>query len=126
MKGEKVKVLLFDDDADILELCTVILSSKGYDVVTSSTCENLLHTVELAQPDIIFMDNWIPVTGGIVATRELKSHPTFKNIPVIYFSANNNVPGLAEEAGADAYLAKPFDIVALEEIIGKTLDGKII
>ncbi|MNW07478.1 Polar-differentiation response regulator DivK [compost metagenome] len=72
-------------------------------------------------PDIIFMDNWLPDVGGIDATRELKGHPTLKNIPVIYFTANNDVKSLAEQAGADGYLSKPFDIQELENIINKHL-----
>ena len=72
-------------------------------------------------PDIIFMDNWLPDVGGIDATRALKSDETLKNIPVIYFSANNDVMSLADQAGADGYLSKPFDIQELENIILKHL-----
>jgi two-component system cell cycle response regulator DivK len=67
------------------------------------------------------MDNWIPETGGIVATQTLKKHPEFKSIPVIYFSANNDIQSLAKQAGADTYLEKPFDLTELEEIIDQTL-----
>jgi CheY-like chemotaxis protein len=72
-------------------------------------------------PDIIFMDNWLPDVGGIDATRALKRHGTLKNIPVIYFSANNDVESLAQQAGADGFLSKPFDIQELEDIISKHL-----
>lgn len=115
------KVFVFDDNTDILELCTIILQDAGYEIKTSSTSNNIVDQVMAYTPDIIFMDNWLPDVGGIDATRALKSHSALKNIPVIYFSANNDVKALADQAGADGYLSKPFDIEELEEIISRHL-----
>lgn len=115
------KVFVFDDNADILELCTIILQDAGYDIKTSSTSNHIIDQVMAYTPDIIFMDNWLPDVGGIEATKELKAHHALKSIPVIYFSANNDVKSLAEQAGADGYLSKPFDIEELEKIIDKYL-----
>lgn len=115
------KVFVFDDNADILDLCTIILEDAGYDIRTSSTSNNIIDQVMAYIPDIIFMDNWLPDVGGIDATKALKRHDTLKSIPVIYFSANNDVKSLAQQAGADGYLPKPFDIKELEDIISKHL-----
>lgn len=115
------KVFVFDDNVDILDLCTIILEDAGYDIKTSSTSNNIIDQVIAYTPDIIFMDNWLPDVGGIDATRALKRHGTLKNIPVIYFSANNDVESLAQLAGADGFLSKPFDIQELEDIISKHL-----
>lgn len=115
------KVFVFDDNVDILELCTIILEDAGYDIKTSSTSNNIIDQVMTFTPDIIFMDNWLPDVGGIEATRALKAHALLKDIPVIYFSANNDVKSLADQAGADGYLSKPFDIEELEKIISKHL-----
>lgn len=115
------KVFVFDDNTDILDLCTIILEDAGYDIKTSSTSNNIIDQVMAYTPDIIFMDNWLPDVGGIDATRALKRHGTLKNIPVIYFSANNDVESLAQQAGADGFLSKPFDIQELEDIISKHL-----
>ena len=70
-------------------------------------------------PDLIFMDNWLPDISGIEATRMIKSNENLKNIPILYFSANSNIDALANEAGADDYLAKPFDIDQFEEVVKK-------
>jgi len=115
------KVFVFDDNTDILELCTIILEDAGYDIKTSSTSNDIIDQVMAYMPDIIFMDNWLPDVGGIDATRSLKAHEFLKDIPVIYFSANNDVKSLANQAGADGYLSKPFDIEELEGIINKHL-----
>lgn len=111
------KVFIFDDNPDILELCKLILEDAGYEIKTSASSNHIVDQVQGFMPDLIFMDNWLPDIGGIEATQALKSHPDLKHIPVIYFSANNDVRTLAEQAGADTYLSKPFDIVALEEIV---------
>lgn len=113
------KVFVFDDNTDILDLCTIILEDAGYEIRTSSTSNDIVTQVMAYTPDIIFMDNWLPDVGGIDATRALKKHETLKHIPVIYFSANNDVAALASQAGADGYLSKPFDIQELEDIISK-------
>jgi DNA-binding NtrC family response regulator len=115
------KVFVFDDNVDILDLCTIILEDAGYEIKTSSTSNNIIEQVSSYTPDIIFMDNWLPDVGGIDATKELKAHAVLQHIPVIYFSANNDVKSLAEQAGADDYLSKPFDIEELEKIISKHL-----
>jgi len=119
--GEPKKVFVFDDNTDILELCTIILEDAGYEVKTSSTSNQIVDQVMAYMPDVIFMDNWLPDVGGIDATRELKAHEDLKRIPVIYFTANNDVKSLAAQAGADGYLSKPFDIQELENIIQRHL-----
>lgn len=118
---ESKKVFVFDDNTDILDLCTIILEDAGYDIKTSSTSNNIVDQVMAYMPDIIFMDNWLPDIGGMDATKALKADPLLKSIPVIYFSANNDVKSLADQAGADGYLSKPFDIEELEIIIQKHL-----
>ena len=75
-------------------------------------------------PDVILMDNWIPDSGGIVASRTIKSNEELQHIPIVYFSANNDIKALAQEAGADAFLAKPFDLEELEKIIEGLMDKK--
>lgn len=118
MKKEK-KVLIFDDNEELLELCTLILEDIGYKIRTSPTSNNVEQQVSEFMPDIIFMDNWLPDISGINATKILKANASLQHIPIIYFSANNNVSELAKEAGADSFLAKPFDISALEKMVEK-------
>lgn len=111
------KVFIFDDHKDILELCSLILEGAGFETKTSSTSNDIIKQVETFKPDLILMDNWLPDIGGIEATQTLKKHPVYKSIPVVYFSANNDVKSLAESAGADCFIAKPFDIEELERIV---------
>lgn len=111
------KVLIYDDDTDLLEVCALILTARNYEVIVREKCTEVLHDVEQHRPDVILMDNWIPDIGGVKATQLLKNSPDFNNIPVIFFTANSNVSELAEEAGADFWLQKPFDITQLEDMV---------
>lgn len=113
------KIFIFDDNLEILELCTEILEDLGCQVKTSPTTNNVERQVSDYMPDLIFMDNWLPDISGIEATRMIKSNENLKNIPILYFSANSNIDALAKEAGADDYLAKPFDIDQFEEVVKK-------
>ena len=113
------KVFIFDDNLEILELCTEILQDIGCEVKTSPTTNRVEQQVADYMPDLIFMDNWLPDMSGIEATKQLKANDRLKNIPVIYFSANSNISELANQAGADDFLAKPFDIDKFEETVKK-------
>jgi len=115
------RVLIFDDDTDILELCTIILTSKGFEVIVKATCENVVQTVVQIRPDVILMDNWLPDIGGVEATQRLKESEKTGNIPVIFFSANNQTEAFSQKAGADYYIQKPFDINDLVETISTAL-----
>jgi len=120
--GAIKKVFVFDDNKDILDLCTFILEDAGYEIKTSENTNNIEEQIAEYMPDIILMDNWLPDLGGIEATRTIKNNLDLKHIPIIYFSANKDVSALAEKAGADSYLPKPFDIATLEEIVKKYSD----
>jgi len=117
------KVIIYDDDSDLLEVCSMILEAKNFAVVTKDKCTEILSDIQEHNPDVILMDNWIPDIGGVKATRLVKNSVSFRHIPVIFFSANNNVNELAVEAGADYFLQKPFDISELENIVANAAGG---
>ncbi len=115
------RILILDDDSDILSICTYILEEMGWEVHTRTNCNNILDIVREVQPHVILMDNWIPDSGGIIATQTIKADPEFRSIPIIYFSANHDIKNLSKEAGANTYLEKPFDISQIEEVINSVL-----
>jgi DNA-binding NtrC family response regulator len=121
MRDPNKKIIIFDDDEDILSICSYILEEQGWEVHTFTDCNNITEKVSRILPDVILMDNWIPDAGGIIATQTLKKTDSLKDIPVIYFSANSDIQILASHAGAQTYLAKPFDLDELEKVISKVL-----
>lgn len=118
MKGNKC-ILVFEDDLAILSILNYIFEEKGWKLVSSTDCYDLLEKVRHHQPYIIMMDNNIDPFGGVIATRRIKSEADLQDIPIIFFSASNNVEALAVKAGADTFLAKPFNLDRLEAIIEK-------
>lgn len=107
------RILLVDDDYDHLLVCSIILQKKGYKVSTLPGCEKmeeLLETVRIFRPDLIFMDHEMRGMCGLDLIKTLKSSTEFARIPVIYFTGRDDIETLAKQAGADGYLKKPFEI----------------
>jgi two-component system cell cycle response regulator DivK len=111
------RIMIFDDDDDLLEVCSIILKSKNYEVYALNKCTDILKEVKLFLPNVILMDNWIPESGGVKATQQIKLDPELRPIPVIFFSADDRVQDLAAEAGAEFFLQKPFEIDDLENAV---------
>lgn len=115
------RVLIYDDDKDILLVTATILELKGFEVRGREHCREMDEDLRSFRPQVILMDNWLPDISGVKAIQYLKSKEEFRNIPVIFFSANSNVEKLAGEAGADFMLSKPFEIAALQDIIQRAV-----
>jgi two-component system cell cycle response regulator DivK len=115
------RVMIFDDDTDLLEVCSIVLKSKNYEVVGFHKCNDILQEAKIHSPNVILMDNWIPDSGGVKAIQQIKGDESLRSIPVVFFSAHDNVQELAMEAGADFYLQKPFEIDELENVISRAV-----
>jgi DNA-binding NtrC family response regulator len=114
---EKKCVLIYDDDLEILNVCKAILNSENYRVETISSCENIISDINKMQPDIILMDLWIPTIGGENAIQCMRENEETKHIPVVLFSANDEIEKISERVNATAFLKKPFDIHTFKETI---------
>ena len=117
----KKKILIYDDDQEILLLCKAILSKYDFVVETLSMCENILRDIQKFNPDLILMDLWIPQIGGEKAIEIIKQNETTKQLPVLIFSANADIKEISEKVNADGYIEKPFSISSFIETIKKHL-----
>ena len=113
------RIAIFDDDQDLLTIMKYVLERKGWTVFSSSDSTNMLEKISTFQPAVIIMDNNIPEYGGVVNTQLIKQQQNLRHIPVIIFTANDDIENLAKEAGADAWLPKPFHLENLYEVIGR-------
>lgn len=118
---EKKCVLIYDDDLEILNVCKAILSSDNYRVETIASCENIISDIHKIKPDIILMDLWIPSIGGENAIRCMHEDENTPDIPVVIFSANDEIEKISERVNASAFLKKPFDIHAFKETIEENI-----
>jgi DNA-binding NtrC family response regulator len=119
----KKSILIFDDDAEILMVCKIILEQKNYIVQTRLFCDDIIKDIKDINPDVILMDLWIPTIGGEKAVKLIKTNATYMHIPVILFSANAEIEIIEQRAKANGVLKKPFDINTLLDTIKNTLAG---
>jgi|SRR6476661_2250727 len=115
------RVLIFDDDEDILLVMSELLA-ENFEVHTQTNVNTVLENLEKVQPSVVIMDNWIPDYGGVYATQQIKKNPKYKDVPVIYITANTNIHLVATEAGAEYYLQKPFDIDVFENLVKRAAE----
>jgi DNA-binding response OmpR family regulator len=107
------RLLVVDDDPDILQFLQLIFEDEGYEVSVCAKGPYLeqLHKDEL--PNLIFLDVFLSGKDGREIVKYLKSQEETKHIPVIMSSAHPKTEATARAAGADDFLAKPFDIDVL-------------
>ncbi len=115
------KILIIDDDIDILEVVTLLLTTKCYDVQTIFNAEETLNKIKSFNPDLILLDVNIGQHDGREICKILKSDGTIKHIPVILFSAMPELQHIYPECEATGYIAKPFDANYLFETIERHL-----
>ena len=105
------KILIVDDNEDVLQIMQLLLSSRGYQVQICSKGGEAFDLIKQIQPALIFLD--IHLSGGIdgrIICKEIKTFQETKHIPVILFSANIIKGTTLDESLADDFVAKPFDI----------------
>jgi len=121
MQSKKKKLLIVDDDEDILEFLKVILEEEGYSVITTDKDDYLEKLHDDSLPDLILLDLLLSGKDGREIVAYLKMQENTKHIPVIMFSAHPNAQEMSSNAGADDFVAKPFEIDLLLSKIAKHL-----
>jgi len=111
------KILICDDDEGILDITGLLLESYGYQVSLEADSTLLLNRIEEENPDLLIIDIWMPGLMGDEIVRLLRQSNKTATIPIIMFSASKESELMAFEAGADDYIAKPFDIEDLNQKI---------
>lgn len=120
------KILIADDDPDILELVDYKLSQTGYEVVRATDGRMALEEARAGHPDLMIIDVMMPFHSGIDITKEVRNDPELSGIPIILLTAKSmerdTEQGFA--AGATDYITKPFSPRELasrvQAILGRT------
>src|SRR4030067_3681781 len=113
------KILVVDDEVDLLEPVRFPLEMKGFDVLVSYNGEDALSQARKEKPDLIILDLMLPKLDGYKVCRLLKFEERYKHIPIFMLTAKTQEKDkiLGKETGADAYITKPFDVDELVERI---------
>lgn len=119
------KVLVVDDEQDVLELLTYNLKQAGYEVLSAEDGKEALWKVRVYSPDIIVLDIMLPIIDGLEVCKTLKKDPQNSKIPIIMLTARANESDRIKgfESGADDYLVKPFSVRELILRIKRLLES---
>jgi len=116
------KILVIEDDKHIRDTICYILEEESYEVIASGDSK-ILKSINTMKPDLILLDNWLTEwksdATGQQLSKELKSNPSTKHIPIIIISAVSNIKEIAEAGLADSYMRKPFDMAELVAMVRK-------
>ena len=121
-----IKILVVDDEQDIVTIIGKVLKKNGYEVITANDGLECIDKVSRVQPDLILLDNIMPNMDGLAVLAKLKDSKETQDIPVIMVTAiadQEHITG-AQKGGAVEYIIKPFDYTVLLEKIAQALKSK--
>jgi two-component system alkaline phosphatase synthesis response regulator PhoP len=123
------RILVVDDDRDIVRLVQAYLKQSGYDVLVAYDGETALHVLRRERPDLVILDLMLPARDGIDVTRVVRSDAGLAAMPIIMLTARvedqDRILGL--ELGADDYVTKPFnpgEVVARVRAVLRRVQGQ--
>ena len=126
MYMDKKRILIVDDEPDLVEFVKIRLEANDYQVLTAMDGMQALEVVEQDKPDLIILDILLPKMNGYEVCEKLKKDPEFSKVPILMLTAKAQEKDmvLAKKAGADAYISKPFEASLLLFHIKDLLEKK--
>ena len=116
------KILIVEDEKDIILVLRNALEKNGYEVIDANDGEQALEKVSSEKPDLVILDIMIPKLDGISVNLRLKDNPSTKGLPVIVITGKSHMEELLKiknELSVAAYLEKPFSVAMLIEKISQ-------
>jgi DNA-binding response OmpR family regulator len=115
------KVFVCDDDEGIIDLIGIILESAGYEVILETNSMNARSVIEKEKPDLIITDLWMPVVSGDQIVRMVRNSSENSDTPILVISASRDGEEISMGCGATAFLAKPFDLDGIVDLVAKVI-----
>ena len=119
MNNQKALILVVDDDPDISMMLKMMLEYKGYKVITAERVDEIFQAVTAHSFNLIIMDMLLSGINGTDICVQLKGKEDTSEIPVMMISAHPNAKELCLQAGANDFIAKPFDMDDILNTIGR-------
>jgi len=119
----KNRIMIVEDEESLLKLESILLSAKGYSVTGVRDGESALEEIRSHKPDLVLLDIMLPLLDGFEVCRRIRENPETSTIPVIMLTARKDSQDRCRglEAGADAYITKPFKSAEVIETIESLL-----
>ncbi|WP_158826340.1 response regulator [Mucilaginibacter lacusdianchii] len=115
------RLLILDDNQDILNVMEDALVGEGYEVVTMTYCDDIIKSVQQHQPDLVMLDFLLSGINGGEMCAQIKKNPLTSHLPVIILSAYPRVLESLGDYGSDAFVQKPFDLEQLYSTVNSCL-----
>ena len=121
------KILIVDDEPNIVYWLTYALQADGYEVETAETGREGLNNILAAPPDLVILDVMLPDLSGMEVCEQIRANPATINVPIIMLSGRAQVPDKIKglQAGADEYITKPVEtdemLARVETLLNRTL-----
>lgn len=115
----KKKIFICDDDQGIVDMLEMILDDTDNEIVTQTNSIHANEDLIREQPELLIIDLWMPVISGDQIIRWIRNDEQLKHMFIVCISASQDGRKIATEAGADIFLAKPFDIDELLSIVNE-------
>lgn len=117
------KILVVDDEKDIVETLSFMMRARGYEVIEAYDGEEGLKLAKEQSPDLMILDVMMPKINGYKIARLLKYDSKYKHIPIIMVTARGQDSDklIGEETGADEYITKPFEFEEVLDCVNKYL-----
>ena len=118
------KILVVDDEPDIVEMITIRLKANGYDVVSARNGKEGFKKAKEEHPDLVILDILMPEVDGVTMSANMKKDPELKDIPVVFLTCivdKSEIKNKSHSIAGDIFMAKPFDARELMVTIDKLL-----
>ncbi|HVW15395.1 MAG TPA: response regulator [Mucilaginibacter sp.] len=117
------RVLIIEDEQDIVDIATAILEYEGYEVHSFTEFKGYEKKVNACKPDLVLLDLNLKGYHGKEICKYIKGDKQLRHTSVILMSANRDIKAVKEESGADAFLRKPFDLQDFIDIVKAYIEG---
>jgi two-component system alkaline phosphatase synthesis response regulator PhoP len=120
------KILVVDDEPDILKVVIFRLKKLGYEVISKTNGNDALAAAQSEKPDLIVMDYRMPGMNGLETAEKMRVDETLKKTPIILLSASSSsdISEAVKDAEVNEYIKKPFNPEQFMAAVGKYLEGK--
>jgi len=119
---EAKRIMICDDDEGILEVLELYLELEGYVVFTVANSTLLIEQIEMHSPDLLLLDLWMPLLSGDQVISLIRKNGKIMDLPIIVLSASVDGATIANENGANGFIAKPFDLDDIKANIDRMIN----
>jgi DNA-binding response OmpR family regulator len=113
------RLLVIDDDKDILDVVRTIFEDEGYIVRCLADVDDVFTEINLFRPNVVLIDYMLGISNGAEICYQIKSNAGTLHIPVILFSAHHRAIEAIGNYGWNAFIGKPFDIEQIKSVVGR-------